>query len=170
MEKQLLRKKARLKNLNRWILIAGCIVCCLFTNNANAQCSGTPSPVGTAAAAPTTICGSGTSSLSLTSYDTGLGITLQWQSSSSSMSSGGIYANVSGGSGTTTDAYTSGSISSTTYYTCLSTCSNTGDTSRSNENSSYGKCYSGNSCDRCYNNTRLCSRYNYFHQLLCWSR
>ena len=125
--------KNEIRSLNRWVLVAGCIMLTLFTNNVNAQCTGTPSPAGTASALPSTVCSGGTSALSLAGYDTNTGITLQWQSSSTSMASGGTYANVSGGIGATTDAYTSGALSSTTYFTVLLTCTNTSDTVRSNE-------------------------------------
>lgn len=81
-------------------------------------CSGTP----TAGTIPSTagFCGpSGTVSLTATGFTTGVsGITLQWQESADNVN----WANVTGGTGATTASYTSATLSATTYFRCLVTC------------------------------------------------
>lgn len=70
--------------------------------------SGTPPVAGTASSV-SPICGGNTSTLSLTSY-TG---SIQWQQSANGTSG---WANVSGGSGATTDSYTTAVLSNSLYY------------------------------------------------------
>ncbi|MCA6364975.1 MAG: T9SS type A sorting domain-containing protein [Bacteroidetes bacterium] len=89
-------------------------------------CTGTPT-AGTAASTPAARCASGTFSLSLTGASTGPGITYQWQSSAVS---GGPYTNISGAN---TSSYTTGTVSATTYFVCVVTCSLSGLTATTNE-------------------------------------
>ena len=81
-------------------------------------CSGTPT--GTTVASTTTIatCAGGTTNLSLSGASSGCGISYQWQSSPD----GATWSNVSGQTSTT---YTP-SLTSSTYYQCYITCSNSG--------------------------------------------
>ena len=79
---------------------------------------------GTANASVTTICGSGTSSLSLSGSSSGPGISYQWQSSADGVSYSPI-------SGATSSTYATPTISSTTYYNCVVGCGFTGTTSAS---------------------------------------
>jgi hypothetical protein len=79
-------------------------------------CSGTPSP-GNTVASQTAFCTStGTVNLSLQNSFVASGITYQWQSSSDGVS----YADMSGATSAT---YTTPTLSSTTYYQCVVTCS-----------------------------------------------
>ncbi len=89
-------------------------------------CSGTPNP-GTAVGSPVSICGSGVFNLSLTGNDFGPGITYQWQSSAVP---GGPYSNEPGA---TNPTFTTGTVSSTTYYVCVVTCTNSGSSATTNE-------------------------------------
>ncbi|MFA6517326.1 MAG: hypothetical protein WCU83_09365, partial [Bacteroidia bacterium] len=59
------------------------------------------------------ICSGSTTTLSLGSGTSTLSGAVQWQSATSS---GGSYSNVSGGSGATTMSYTTGALTTTTYY------------------------------------------------------
>jgi hypothetical protein len=81
------------------------------------QCSGTPAG-GTTAATATTGCSGYTSVLSLSGQTTGCGITYQWQSSAN----GSTWSNVTGA---TSSTYTA-TVSSTIYYKCIVSCSNSG--------------------------------------------
>lgn len=83
-------------------------------------CSGVPTP-GTGVASPSTICGaSGTSSIALSGYSTGvIGISFQWKSSSSL---NGPWINI----GTNATTLNTGTITSTQYYKCLVSCSYSG--------------------------------------------
>jgi len=74
---------------------------------------------GTANASVTSICGTGTSSLSLSGVTSGTGVTYQWQSSADGIT----YAPISGA---TTSAYTTPTLSSTTYYLVSVGCIPTG--------------------------------------------
>jgi hypothetical protein len=86
-------------------------------------CSGTP-VAGTISPASTTICAGLTTTLTLSGYTTGVsGIAFQWQESAVS---GGPYTNVAGGTGATTATYTTAALSSTRYYVCVVTCTNSG--------------------------------------------
>ena len=89
-------------------------------------CTGTPT-AGTAASTPAARCASGTFSLSLTGASTGPSITYQWRSSTVS---GGPYTNISGAN---TPSFTTGSVSTTTYFVCVVTCSISGLTATTNE-------------------------------------
>ena len=86
-----------------------------ITIGLGAACSGTPT-AGTASG-PTGACSGTSFNLVLTGYTSGVsGITLQWQSSSTI---GGTYTNISGA----TSATYAATITATTYYKCLVTCS-----------------------------------------------
>ena len=87
-------------------------------------CSGAPSP-GTATANPTSRVCSGNSVLTLTNYTTDAGITFQWYSSTNNVN----FNLISGANGV---SYTTPSITTTTYYYCISTCTNSGLTDTSN--------------------------------------
>ena len=83
------------------------------------SCSGTPA-AGTASAVPANLCTTGTSVITLTGGAAPVsGISYQWQSSPDSST----WTNVTGGSGATTTAYTTPSITTTTYYRCKTVCS-----------------------------------------------
>ncbi|HEU4719517.1 MAG TPA: hypothetical protein VFU15_16855, partial [Bacteroidia bacterium] len=92
-------------------------------------CSGMPS-AGTAGGNPASVCGSGTFTIQTAGASTGIGITYQWQESATP---GGPYTNCTTGSGINTSTYTTASISSTMYYVCLVTCSNSGLSATTNE-------------------------------------
>jgi hypothetical protein len=73
---------------------------------------------GTASAAVTTFCSSGSTTLSATGYSTGVGLTYQWQSSNDN-----FVSNVTNMAGQTNPATaTTGTITSTTYYRLRVTC------------------------------------------------
>ena len=94
-------------------------------------CNGTPpSSTATVSGSGAAICLSGTSTITLTGYSSSPGLTYQWQSSTTS---GGPYTNVSGGSGGTTNAYTTPVLTQSTYYICIVTCSNGGASTNSSE-------------------------------------
>jgi hypothetical protein len=79
-------------------------------------CTGTPAP-GASLASQTAFCsGTGTVNLSLSSTIMSSGISYQWQSSTDGVS----YSDVSGATSAT---YTTPTLSSTTYYQCVVTCS-----------------------------------------------
>lgn len=86
-----------------------------FTVVAMPNCSGTPT-AGTTVASSTSLCVSGSAVLSLSGVTTNVsGLTYQWQSSSN----GVTYSNISGATSLT---YNTGTISTTTYYQCVVTC------------------------------------------------
>ena len=89
----------------------------IFTPN---SCSGTPT-AGTSAASPASICSGSTSIISLSGNTSSCGITYQWEQSADGSSG---WANVTGGSGATTTSYTTPALTSSTYYRCKVTCSN----------------------------------------------
>lgn len=91
-------------------------------------CSGTPNTP-TINASSATICISGTVSFTATGYSTGAsGLSYQWQSSTDN-----FVSSINDIAGATTAAtYTSGTISSTTYYRLKTTCSGSGLVSYSN--------------------------------------
>lgn len=99
-------------------------------------CSGTPTP-GNTLAAQNPICNTGGSTvLSLQNTTTGTGVSYQWQSSTN----GTTYSNISGA---TSSTYTA-SPTSSTYYRCNVTCSNSSSTGTSTPiliNSSFLGCY-----------------------------
>lgn len=82
-------------------------------------CAGTPT-AGTAAASPTPICPDLTSTLSLSGYTVATGITFQWQSAPAA---GGPWTNISGATST---SYTTPALTTSTYYRCVVTCTNSG--------------------------------------------
>lgn len=81
-------------------------------------CSGMPS-TGTLSASSLTICPNTTISFSVSGASQATGITYQWQESTSAT---GPFANVAGGTGGTTMAYTTTSLSTTMYYQMVITC------------------------------------------------
>ncbi|OFY87617.1 MAG: hypothetical protein A3F72_13555 [Bacteroidetes bacterium RIFCSPLOWO2_12_FULL_35_15] len=111
---------------------------CRFTNTATAKkfldgqtytwtppaaCAGAPA-AGTATPSPASVCTGSTSTITLTGYTTGCGISYQWQSASAI---GGPYTDI--GSATSTSYLAT--LSATTYYRCITTCSNGGGTNTS---------------------------------------
>jgi len=90
------------------------------TVNPGTSCSGTPTS-GTAAASPSSFCASGVSTVTVTGATAASGLTYQWQMSST----GGVgsFTNIGGA----TDAlYTTPTVTSTTYYRLVTTCSGSG--------------------------------------------
>ncbi|MCW3071408.1 MAG: hypothetical protein JWO44_1298 [Bacteroidetes bacterium] len=86
-------------------------------------CTGAPT-AGTANASPnTTSCSSLTSTLTVSGYTAAAGITFQWQSSPDNST----WTNIAGA---TSASYTA-TVSSTTYFRCVVTCSNSGLTANS---------------------------------------
>jgi len=79
-------------------------------------CSGTPAPGNTVASQTAFCSGTGTVNLSISTAFTLSGISYQWQSSTDGVS----YTNVGGATSAT---YTTPTLSSTTYYQCVVTCS-----------------------------------------------
>ena len=93
-------------------------------------CLGTPSS-GTSSPASTTICAGQTAALANNAVNSGAGITYQWKVSGTS---GGPYSSASGGAGATTLNYTTGALTTGTYYYVLEvTCTASGQISTSNE-------------------------------------
>lgn len=91
-----------------------------FSLTTSAPCSGTPSPGSTVASSASVATGS-TVNLSLQNATSGTGVTYQWESSTTSSSSG--YSNISGA---TSSTYTA-TVTANTWYRCKVTCSgNTG--------------------------------------------
>lgn len=93
-------------------------------------CSGKPDGGSAILASAGNVCVSGTKTLNLVSASSIPGITVQWMESATA---GGPYTNVSGGTGATSYNYTTATLTSTTYYICVVTCSNGGDTAASSE-------------------------------------
>lgn len=89
-----------------------------------AACSGTPS-AGTATPSPASVCSGGSSTITLTGFSTGCGISYQWQSAPAI---GGPYTNIAAATSTT---YVATGITAVTYYRCITTCSNSGLTNTS---------------------------------------
>jgi hypothetical protein len=85
-------------------------------------CSGTPAP-GNTISSSATVAPGGTVNLSLSSATTGTGVTYQWESSTTSSSSG--YSNISGA---TSSTYTA-TVTANTWYRCKVTCSGSTGTS-----------------------------------------
>ncbi|OWY24067.1 hypothetical protein C7N43_05120, partial [Sphingobacteriales bacterium UPWRP_1] len=79
------------------------------------DCSGVPS-AGTSSPASTTVCASQTVAMSNNASNLFTGITYQWQVSTVS---GGPYTDVTGGTGATTQNYTTGTLTAGTYYYVL---------------------------------------------------
>jgi hypothetical protein len=95
---------------------------CIVANS----CTGTPT-AGTAAATVGSVVTGSTATMSVTGASTDYGVGYQWQSSTTS---GGTFSNISGA---TNASYTTGSLSSTTYYRCRVTCSFSGSSANTNE-------------------------------------
>lgn len=95
----------------------------VYTFTPAAACSGTPN-AGTATPSPATVCNGSTSTISLSGYSSGCGISYQWQSASAI---GGPYSDISGATLTTYEA----TVTADTYYRCITTCSNGGGTNTS---------------------------------------
>jgi hypothetical protein len=93
-------------------------------------CNGKPDGGNAMLASSGNICVSGTKVLNLVNASSLPGISVQWMESATA---GGPYANVVGGSGANTNAYTTANLTSTNYYICVVTCSNGGDTAASTE-------------------------------------
>lgn len=93
------------------------------------SCEGQPL-AGNITPATASICSGLTYSMSATGLSSGAGITYQWKSGPS----GGPYTNVSGGTGATTESYTTPTLSVGTYYYVLqTTCSSSGQSNLTNE-------------------------------------
>ncbi|MBL7800345.1 MAG: fibronectin type III domain-containing protein [Chitinophagales bacterium] len=94
-----------------------------YTLNITPPCSGAPTG-GTASTTTPSRCQSQTAVLTVSGQSSDAGITYQWQVSSTS---GSGYANVSGGSGATTTSYTTAALTpGTYYYVCKTTCTGSG--------------------------------------------
>jgi hypothetical protein len=90
----------------------------------NPVCSGTPNS-GTASTSVSTLCGTGNASLSLGGFSSSNGITLQWQSSPAGANT---FTNIATA---TTPTYVA-TVTASTDYRCVVTCSNGGASSISN--------------------------------------
>ena len=90
-------------------------------------CAGTPTP-GTASSSVNPVCQNNATNLVLTGYSSGLGITYQWQTSTTP---GGPYTDISGAT-TTTYSY-SPATAGTEYIVCKVTCTNSSMDALSNE-------------------------------------
>jgi hypothetical protein len=87
-----------------------------FTGTPLPLCAGTPAS--SSISGVSSICAGSSASLSLSTTYTDLGLTYQWQSSTTS---GGTYSNLG-----TTSGQATGNLSATTYYICTITCTNSG--------------------------------------------
>jgi gliding motility-associated-like protein len=90
-------------------------------------CSGTPFP-GNISPLSQQITDGNSTTLTLSGYSAESGLSFQWQESTSAS---GPFVNVSGGTGATTTSYTTPTLTQTTYYQCVVTCTNTGDQANS---------------------------------------
>ncbi|MGI4874681.1 MAG: beta strand repeat-containing protein [Janthinobacterium lividum] len=93
------------------------------TIGAGTPCTAPPT-AGTAVASPTSMCAGGTASISLTGATFGAGLTYQWQSSTTSATTG--FTNIAGA---TNSSYTTPVLGQTTYYRAILTCSGQSATS-----------------------------------------
>jgi len=84
-------------------------------------CISMPTPGIASAVMPVVCTGSGTT-INLSGQSTGNGITLQWEQSADGSTG---WANVSGGSGSTSASYTTPNLTAVRYYRCKVTCTNT---------------------------------------------
>ncbi|MEP7168349.1 MAG: T9SS type A sorting domain-containing protein, partial [Bacteroidota bacterium] len=83
---------------------------------------GCPADGGTVSPATASVCASTTYNMSSSGFSTGPGTTYQWMVSTTQ---GGPYSNVSGGSGSNTTSYTTGTLTAGTfYYVMKTTCIN----------------------------------------------
>lgn len=85
---------------------------------AGTNCTGTPNG-GTATPNQSLICSGQNTTIALTGYSTGTGLTFQWQSSPAGANT---WANVVGGSGATTATYTTANLTASTDFRCIVTC------------------------------------------------
>jgi|GEM_PF-2603725 len=86
-------------------------------------CAGMPT-AGSVAASLDTLCPGDYTNMELSGYSSFVtGISIQWQESNSPT---GPFTDVSGGSGDTTDAYTTDTLTATTYYRAKVTCTSSG--------------------------------------------
>ena len=92
---------------------------CSVTYTGGAACSGTPDG-GTATAGVYSFCNSGSTLLSVSGASTGSGLSYQWQSGPSAT---GPWTSISGATSAT---YTTPTLTTTTYYQRLFSCSNSG--------------------------------------------
>lgn len=81
-------------------------------------CSAKPA-AGIVNSVPTQVCNTGKAKLSVTGYSMASMLAFQWQDSTA----GGVWANVTGGSGATTQLYTTAVLSVTHWYRCIVSCS-----------------------------------------------
>ncbi|PQJ08783.1 hypothetical protein CJD36_022560, partial [Flavipsychrobacter stenotrophus] len=86
-------------------------------------CTGTPNQ-GTVAVGTSTICSGATTTLTLGSATTGSGISYKWQQSAN----GTTWSDVSTGTGFTALTYSTPALSTSTFYRCQTTCSNSATT------------------------------------------
>ncbi|MBK8873241.1 MAG: hypothetical protein IPN13_04695 [Bacteroidetes bacterium] len=84
-------------------------------------CSAGPLTATSVSSNPASICGTGTRTLTLTGFTPEPGFTYQWQESATGLP--GSFANVSTGTGGTTNSYTTPTLSTTTFYQCEIACS-----------------------------------------------
>jgi hypothetical protein len=89
-------------------------------------CTGPPASATAAFTNATPICGTGSKTIILTGYTAQPGYTFQWQESVTGLP--GSFANVSAGTGATTNSYTTATLSSSMYYQCVIGCSFGGGT------------------------------------------
>lgn len=88
-------------------------------NVTSASCSGTPA-AGTAVPSATSFCGNGSTTITLSGGSAGGGITYQWFSSNTPSLPGTLVP------GATLAAYTTSTLTDTTYYWCVTTCAISG--------------------------------------------
>ncbi len=89
-------------------------------------CSGPPASATAAFTNATPICGTGSKTIILSGYTTQPGYTYQWQESVAGTP--GSFTNVTGGTGATTNSYTTAILSSSMFYQCVIGCSFGGGT------------------------------------------
>ncbi len=93
-----------------------------FTGSQPAGCTGTPVAGTSSVTGGPNACAGLTKSLTNAGHEVATGITYQWQVSSTT---GGPYSDVVGGTGATTTSYTTGALTTGTYYySLLVTCTN----------------------------------------------
>lgn len=85
---------------------------------AGTSCTGTPNG-GTATPTQLYLCSGQSTTITLTGYSTGTGLTFQWQSSPAGANT---WSNVVGGSGATTATYTTANLTASTDFRCIVTC------------------------------------------------
>ncbi len=94
-------------------------------------CSGTPNIPVAVLTGSNNVCAGATKSMTASGFTGASGLTTQWMVSNTP---GGPYTDVSGGTGATTNSYTTATLAAGTYYyVCTSTCTSISATSTSNE-------------------------------------